>query len=126
MAFYRWGEYMTNNTLQGRGAPSHIAVMDINGQNLRDLAVLPALLQDEPVLDWPLGDWIYYKMPRAVGLSVPGISPGRGRETTEIWRVSIRDASLNQLVVKFIGWVDTNEAWIRRFSLSLDGRIAEG
>jgi len=126
VAFYRWGEYMTNNTLQGRGAPSHIAVMDINGQNLRNLAVLPALLQEEPVLDWPLGDWIYYKMPRAVGLSVPGVSPGRGRETAEIWRVSIRDASLNQLVVKFIGWVDTSEAWIRRFSLSLDGRIAEG
>jgi hypothetical protein len=121
VAFYRWQKQTVGNgEVCGTSNSSTIAVIDIDGTNLRDLVTLPAAPGNEPVLDWPAGDWIYYKNPRA------GANP-QDRDVGDIWRVDVNDPTMNQRVVYYTGWgTGTGENWLRRWSISLDGKRAGG
>ena len=63
VAFYRWGKGVDGTQTLYKDQPSQIAVVDINGSNLRNLVQLSGNPYVDITMDWPAGDWIYYVVP---------------------------------------------------------------
>ena len=119
VAFYRWG------------TPSTIAVVDLTTKVVTNLCNLPVPPAREMGLDWMTDDWIYYVIPQ--GPTDPNGDP-EVRENVDIWRVN----AVTKVNEKYVyindgrnpmpdipsGWGPMFPAFIRRFSVSLDGTRA--
>jgi hypothetical protein len=109
IAFCRNGSVANNkNECKGKygNGTSHcgwISIIDSGGTNLQDLLFISSEINiDQVLLDWPAGNWIYY----------------RHGSDKEIWKFDIHDPdNTNQKVV-------TYDAGMRKWSISADGQHA--
>jgi len=118
VAIWRWGVQVTydaNNTWHpvagSANNPSYLAVINLADKtvsNLIQVAMNPTNANGEgnEVMDWPAGDWIYYHKPEQTG---------------DIYKINVNDPTQNILVMHRN--LAAGEEW-RRFSLTLDGKIA--
>jgi hypothetical protein len=114
VAMYRYEARLQNGAVVDLDKPRHISVMNIDGSNLRDLATFSAADvagggEYFIILDWTVGDWIYYTMPRHK-------SPN---DSCPIWRVQADNASSNQHVYTYNpqGWAN-----FARWDITADGK----
>jgi len=123
VAFFRWGVYDSTGAKQGGKKDSNwIAVMDVNGSNLRNLVKIsqPAL---NASMDWPMpkdGNWLYYIKPKTGGRQMYA----RACEGNELWRVNVDDPTQNAKVTTYPAGTVAAPGWERRFALSLDSKYA--
>jgi hypothetical protein len=124
VAFFRWGIYDSTGIKTGGSKDSNwIAVMDVNGSNLRNLVKIaqPAL---NASMDWPMpkgdGNWIYYIKPKTGGRQLYA----KACEGNELWRVNADNPTQNAKVTAYPAGTVAAPAWERRFSLSLDSKYA--
>ena len=118
VAFFRWGMQLSYSgggyhIVSGTASnPCYLSVMNIDGSNLQNLLQTAAPgdwtinSEGDAVLDWPVGNWIYYEKPCKSG---------------EIWRINSQNPSQNEKVCGY----NLNPALkdgIRRWDLSLDGK----
>jgi len=101
-------------TVRTEGEP-HISIMNPDGSGLVDLCAIPGNPGIENSMDWPVGDWIYYVKP-IVGGKYWGCSGS-------IWKVNAV-TKVNQEVVTYTTTTTEGPPWLRRFTLSKDGRWA--
>jgi hypothetical protein len=120
VAFFRWGQRVAFDPKVNDGRispiagtssnPSYLSVVNIDGTGLRNLIRVNLSVdcnwagEGNDVLDWPVGDWIYYEKPRKTG---------------DIYRIHVNDPTQNVFVTN----INTMNA-ARRWSLSLDGKVA--
>jgi hypothetical protein len=92
----------------GQKVNKYLSLMDVNGNNVRDLDTFPGYYQDfdrRAIIDWPAGDWIYYNK-KGADLVAPD----------DVWKVNINDLSTQQHVFTYKNYTS--------FSLSLDATKA--
>ncbi|MBD3322032.1 MAG: hypothetical protein GF350_13120 [Chitinivibrionales bacterium] len=112
IAFFRDGDSVDGSTLV-RSGYDWLSVIDIDGNNLRDLVqfgdgtvgygnIVWNGVHDRST-DWPFGKWIYYVYPK----------------TNEIWRINPDDTTEHELVMTF-EYSSAESGYIRRWNLSAD------
>ena len=116
IAMYRYEARIVNGALVDANKPRHISVMDVNGQNMRDLVTITkptsgGFNEGREFLDWTSDDWIYYSTPSAAQMSTPA----------KIYRVKATDSLTNQLVYTYF---PNGEGHVDRWTLSSDGKRA--
>ena len=115
VAFFHWGARVSGTQLLGANDPDSVAVVNIDGAGLTNLAPLATHPGDEVALDWPAGDWIYYVQPRWKDAGSYWNQTQR-----EFWRVNSKTKVNQKICEATLGTPSPDNYYVKRFSLSLD------